>query len=40
MEGHMREYGPLHTSVPFVMFDEGGWVGGVLCRVLLCCSEW
>ena len=32
MEGHMHEHGPLYTSVPRVMFDEGGWVGGgVLC---------
>ena len=28
MEGHMREHDPLYTSVLFVMFDEGGWVGG------------
>ena len=30
----MREHGPLYTSVPFVMFDDGGaWVvvgGGVV----------
>ena len=37
MAGHTRERGPLYTSVPFVMFDEGGWVvsGGVV--VLLFC---
>ena len=23
-EGHMHEHGHLYTSVPFVMFDEGG----------------
>ena len=32
VEGHMHEHGPLYTSVPFVMFDEGGdgvvWCGG------------
>ena len=27
MESHMHEHGPLYTSVPFVMLDEGGWVG-------------
>ena len=27
MEGHLHEHGPLDTIVPFVMFDEGGWVG-------------
>ena len=26
MEGHMHEVGPLYTSVPYVTFDEGGWV--------------
>ena len=31
MEGHMHEHGPLYTSVPLVMFDEGGWV--VVCCV-------
>ena len=25
MEGHMHEDGLLYSSVPFVMFDEGGW---------------
>ena len=28
MEGHVREHGPLYSSVPFYMFDEGGWVEG------------
>ena len=28
MGGDMREHGPLYTSVPFVMFDVGGWVCG------------
>ena len=28
MEGHVHEHGPLYASVPCVMFDEGGWVGG------------
>ena len=39
MEGHMREHGPLYTSVPLVMFDEGGWVGlwEVVWCVVLCC---
>ena len=27
MEGQMHEHGLLYTSVPFVMFDEGGWLG-------------
>ena len=38
MEGHVQEHGPLYTSVPFVMFDECGWVGGgvVWCGVLWC----
>ena len=31
MENHMQEQGPLYTSLPFVMFDEGGWVGVVVC---------
>ena len=31
MEGHMLEHGPLYTSVPFVMFGEGGWCGVVWC---------
>ena len=35
MEGQMREHGPLYTSVPFVMFDEGGWLVG---DVVLCCG--
>ena len=30
MDGHVHELGPLYTSVPFVMFDEGGWVGGLV----------
>ena len=42
---HMREHGPLCTSVPFVMFDVDGWVVvwcgvvwcGVFCCVVLCC---
>ena len=35
MEGHMHEHGPLYTSVPFVMFDEGGWWCGVVwCGVV------
>ena len=38
MEGHMHEHGPLYNGVPFVMFDEGEWVGG--WWVLLCCGEW
>ena len=45
MEGHMREHGPLYTSGPLVVFDEGGWVVvwcgvvwcGVFCCVVLCC---
>ena len=32
MEGHMHEHGPLYTSVPLVMFDEGGCV---VCIVVL-----
>ena len=35
MEGQMHEHGPLHTSVPFVTFDEGGWVVGVLVVVVV-----
>ena len=38
MEDHMREHGPLYTSLPCVTFDEGGWVGGwrgVVVLVLL-----
>ena len=31
MAGHMHAHGPLYTRVPFVMFDEGEWVGG-RCR--------
>ena len=31
MKGHMHEHRPLYTRVPFVMFDEGGWVGGWWC---------
>ena len=34
MEGHLHEHGPLYTSLPCVMFDEGGWVGG-WCGVVL-----
>ena len=42
MEGHMHEHGPLYTSVPRVMFDEGGWmvvccVGVVLVLCWCCC---
>ena len=33
MERHMHEHGPLYTSVPLVMFDEGGGVV-VRCAVL------
>ena len=25
-EGHMHEHGLLCTSVPYVIFDEGGWL--------------
>ena len=39
MEGHMREHGLLYTSVPFVMFDEGGWVV-VWCGVVWCGVVW
>ena len=28
MEGQLHEHGLLYTRVPFVMFGEGGWVGG------------
>ena len=31
----MREHSSLYTSVPFVMFDVGGWV--VVCCVVVCC---
>ena len=41
MEGHMHEHGPLYTSVPFVMFDEGGWWCVLLCCVqTLCVMDW
>ena len=40
MEGYMREHGLLHTSVPFVLFDEGsGWWCVVLCLYLCVCEE-
>ena len=35
MEGHMHEHGPLYTSVPLVMFDEGGWCGVVVVVVVV-----
>ena len=34
MEGHMHEHGPLYTSAPCVVFDEGVWV---LCVVFVLC---
>ena len=35
----MHEHGPLYTSVPCVMIDEGGWCGwccGVVVWVMVC----
>ena len=35
MEGHLHEHGLLYTSDPFVVFNEGGLVCGVVwCGVV------